>query len=129
MSGIAPYLIAAGFALMGVLLLGSGLTLPVALRAEERPERGFGHSWVLARFGRELESVAGTIVWGLAGIGFIVAALGIVLGQQWWALGAWLGAPLTVAAIALWFGAVPSGAYIAGVMASLTIGWLVFLGR
>lgn len=127
METIAPYLIAGGFALLGILLLGSALTLPVALRTE-RTAKGFGHSWVLSRLGVDAEALIGTIIWGLAGLGFIVAAVGYVFGQQfWWVYGAWLGAPMTIIAIALWFGALPMGMYAAGVMAALTLGWLVFL--
>lgn len=129
METIAPYLIAGGFALLGILLLGSALTLPVALRSE-RTAKGFGHSWALARFGVQTEALIGTIIWGLAGLGFIIAAVGYLFGQQvWWIYGAWLGAPLTIIAIALWFGALPMGMYVAGVMASLALGWLVFLNR
>ncbi len=118
------YLIIAAFALHGAGMLLSGLTLPMATRAEKQ---GFGHSWLLSRFGTETESLIGTIVWGLAGIGYLVAAIGLLLGAGWWVYGAWLGAPLTMVAVLLWFGAVPMGTYLGGVLAALTLGALVFL--
>jgi len=49
------------------------------------------------------------------------------LSTDWWTMFAWVGAPAAVAAIALWFGAVPPGTYIGGMMAALTIGWMMFL--
>jgi hypothetical protein len=121
---ITRYLISAAFLLNGVLMLGAALTLPVALQKEGG---AYGHSWLLSRFGNQVEAVVGTILWGLAGIGFIGAAVGFFIGADWWQLFAWVGAPATVAAIALWFAAVPPGTYVGGMMAALTIGWIAFL--
>ena len=121
---LTRYLISAAFLLNGLGMLGAALTLPVALR-----KRGgaYGHSWLLSRFGTETEAVVGTILWGLAGIGFIGAGIGFFIGAEWWQMFAWVGAPADIAAIALWFMAVPPGTYVGGMMAALTIGWMVFL--
>lgn len=118
------YLIAAAFALHGFGMLGAGLTLPVAMRSSDK---GFGHSWLFSRVAPGAEPVIGTILWGLSGVGFIIAGAGLAFGAAWWELGAWLGAPLTILAIALWFGAVPVGTYVGGVLAALTLGSLVYL--
>lgn len=118
------YLIAAAFALNGFGMLIAGLRMPVSL---QREGDDFGHSWLLSKLGPQTEAILATIIWGLAGIGFIVAGVGLALGQGWWVYGAWLGAPLTITAVALWFGAVPSGTYAGGVLAALTIGALVWL--
>ena len=115
------YLIVAAFALHGIGMLGGGLTLPLVQR---KPDSAFGHSWLLSRLGA-LEPVIGTILWGLAGLGFIVAAAGFGLDAEWWRLGAWVGAPLTIVVVVLWYGAVPPGTYVGGVLAALTIGALV----
>ncbi len=123
MDTISLYLIAAAFGLHGIGMLGSALTLPLAI---QKSEKGFGHSWLLARFGTQVEAVAGSIIWGLAGIGFLVAGIGLALGASWWEMGAWLGAPMTIIAIVLWFGAVPMGTYVGGVLAALTLGALVY---
>jgi len=124
MNQTGVYLIAAAFALHGFGMLLAGLRMPVTLQREGQP---FGHSWLLSRLGLQTETVLATIIWGLAGIGFIVAGVGFALEQGWWVLGAWLGAPLTIAAVALWFGAVPAGTYAGGVLAALTIGALVWI--
>jgi len=121
---VTRYLISAAFLLTGLGMLGAALTLPVALR---EPGGAYGHSWLLARFGPQVEAVVGTILWGLAGLGFIGAAVGMFLGANWWTMFAWVGAPSTIAAIALWFAAVPPGTYVGGMMAALTIGWMMFL--
>ncbi len=118
------YIIAAAFGLQGFALMAAALSLPAAVR--KPVGESFGHSWVLARFGPEIEGVVGTILWGLAGLGFIVAGVGLALGGSWWTLGAWLGAPLTIIAVAAWFGSEPPGAYLGGVLAALTLGALIF---
>lgn len=123
MDTFGRYLVAIAFALHGVGMLGAGLTLPLMTR---KTDSGFGHSWLLSKAGPQVEAVAGTIIWGLAGIGFVVAAAGFLLGQSWWTFGAWLGAPATILAVALWFGAVPMGTYVGGVFAALTLGVLVY---
>lgn len=116
------YLISAAFLMHGIGMLGAGLTLPAAMR---KPESGFGNSWLLARLSPGTQAVIGTVLWGLAGIGFIGAAVGYFLGAEWWRMFAWLGAPTTIAAIALWFGAVPPGMYAGGVLAAIVLGALV----
>lgn len=121
MNTLSLYLTAGGFVLMGLLIGWAGIGMPAALRGRE----GESHrSWLLRRLPLETEILIGTILWGLAGIGLIVAGAGLALSQGWWQYGAWLGAPLTIAAVALWFGVVPAGAYVAGVFAALTIGAL-----
>ena len=121
---ITRYLISAAFLATGILMLGAALTLPIALQEEGG---AYGHSWILSRFGNRVEALVGTIIWGLAGIGFIGAAVGFFIGADWWQLFAWVGAPATIAAVALWFAAVPPGTYVGGMMAALTIGWIAFL--
>lgn len=121
---LTRYLITAAFILNGAGMLGAALTLPVAL---QKPDQSFGHSWLLRRFGVQTEAVVGTILWGLAGIGFIGAGIGYVLEAPWWQLFAWVGAPANIAAIALWFAAVPPGTYVGGMLAALTLGWIAFM--
>ena len=122
------YLVAAAFGFTGIGLLMAALGLPRTLRSDGG-KATFGHSWLLSRLGTEKEVLIGTILWGLAGLGFIIAGAGMALQVSWWAWGAWLGAPLTIVAIVLWFGAIPSGTYAAGVLAALTIGALLFYLR
>jgi len=121
---LTRYLITAAFILNGIGMLGAALTLPVAL---QKPDQPFGHSWLLRRFGVQAEAVVGTVLWGLAGIGFIGAGIGFFLDASWWQLFAWVGAPANIAAIALWFAAVPPGTYIGGMLAALTLGWIAFM--
>ena len=120
---LARYLISAAFLLNGIGMLGAGLTLPIVLRKKDQL---FGHSWVVARFGTQAEAVTGTILWGLAGLGFIGAGIGYFLQASWWQSFAWLGAPADILAIALWFGAIPPGTYVGGMLAALTLGWIAF---
>lgn len=120
------YLVSAAFAMHGLGMLGAALTLPIALRSGKA--QGFGHSWLLQRFGTDTEALLGTIIWGLAGLGFLVAAVGFLISAPWWVFGVYLGAPLTVVAIALWFGSVPAGAYAGGVFAALALGVAIFAG-
>ena len=121
---LTRYLITAAFILNGLGMLGAALTLPVAL---QKPDQPFGHSWLLRRFGVQTEAVVGTILWGLAGIGFIGAGIGFFMDASWWQLFAWVGAPANIAAIALWFAAVPPGTYVGGMLAALTLGWIAFM--
>lgn len=121
---LTRYLITGAFLLNGIGMLGAALTLPVAL---QKPDQPFGHSWILRRFGTQTEAVVGTVLWGLAGIGFIGAGVGYFLDATWWTYFAWVGAPANIAAIALWFAAVPPGTYIGGMMAALTLGWIAYL--
>ena len=122
-SNFSRWLISAAFLVHGIGMLGAGLTLPMAIR---KTDSGFGHSWFFERCGTQVEAVAGTILWGLAGIGFIGAAVGLFMSQNWWVLFAWVGAPATLLAVLLWFGAVPMGTYAGGVLAALTLGALIF---
>jgi hypothetical protein len=118
---LSLYLTAGGFVLMGVLIGWAGIGMPATLRGDG----GDAHrSWLLRRLALETEILIGTVLWGLAGLGLVIAGVGLGLAQPWWQYGAWLGAPLTIAAVALWFGVVPAGAYVAGVFAALTIGAL-----
>jgi hypothetical protein len=122
MDKLTFYLIVGAFAMHGLGMLAVGLSLPKQL---QNPKGAFGHSWALRRLGPVPESVAGTVLFGLAGIGYLIAAVGLFLGAAWWPLGAWLGAPLTIVAIALWFGSVPAGTYAGGVLAAVTIAIMV----
>lgn len=117
------YLISAAFVLHGLGMLGAGLYLPIAMRSEG----DFGRSWLLSRWGERFSAITGTILWGLAGLGMMGAGVGLFLGASWWTAFGWLGAPATILAIALWFGAVPMGAYAGGILAALLLGALVFM--
>ena len=90
---LTRYLITGAFLLNGIGMLGAALTLPVAL---QKPDQPFGHSWILRRFGTQTEAVVGTVLWGLAGIGFIGAGVGYFLDATWWTYFAWVGAPANI---------------------------------
>jgi hypothetical protein len=69
--------------------------------------------------------LVGVVVWAIAGIGFIGAAVGFWQGAEWWRSWAWVGSIFTLVAIGLWFGSVPVGVYVGGALAIATIVYLV----
>ena len=104
--------ISGAFLTHGLGMVGGAVAIALA-----REGAGFGRSWLLARAGRPLETAVGVLLWGAAGIGFIVAAIGFFRYDGYWMTAAWVGAPATVAAIVLWAGVVPTGTYVGGLLA------------
>lgn len=123
--GIWRYLISGAFLMHGLGMLGGAIM--VALVGEAAERNGFGQSWLLSKGGAALQSTLGVLIWGAAGAGFVAAAAGFYLDQAWWTNAAWVGAPATLLAIALWAGAVPPGTYAGGALAVATIVYLLVL--
>lgn len=116
------WLVTGAFALHGVGMAGAAGYLPWSIRD---PKASFiGASWILGAGG--LSITIGVIVWLIAGVGFIGAAVGFWQGAAWWRLWAWVGSVFTLLAVGLWFGSVPFGVYVGAALAVGTIGYLVF---
>lgn len=82
-----------------------------------------GPSWLLGK--GLVASVVGVVVWVIAGAGFIGAAWGFWQSAPWWTTAAWIGSIGTIAAIALWAGAIQPGMYAGGLLAVGTIVYLL----
>lgn len=120
-SGTMKWLVTGAFAAHGLGMLGAAGYMPWSIRS---PKQDFvGASWLLGN--GVLAIVIGVTLWSVAGAGFVAAAVGFWQGAEWWRLAAWVGSAFTIAAIALWAGHVPFGAYVGGALAIGTIGYLV----
>ena len=121
-TGIAKWLISGAFAAHGMGMLGAAGYLPWSMRAAKADF--VGASWLLGS--GPLAILAGVVVWAIAGVGFIAAAVGFWQNADWWQLYAWIGSIFTLLAIGLWIGRVPFGVYVGGVLAVATIGFLIW---
>lgn len=112
------WLIVGAFGMHGLGMLGAAGYLPFDAK------RSFiGESWLFG--GEGLSSIAGVVVWGIAGLGYLAAAIGFWRDTPWWQAAAWVGAAFTIAAIALWIGKVPGGVYVGGLLAVATVAYLI----
>jgi hypothetical protein len=118
---IGKLLVAAMFLGHGLAMAGSGAYLPWSIRGTTGDY--VRDSWLLGGGGPAV--AAGTVIWLAAGVGFILAAVGVWQGWDWWRTAAWAGAAATLLALGLWFGSVPAGAYAGGVLAAATLAYLV----
>jgi len=120
-AGTIRLLVAGAFGMHGIGMIGAAAYLPWSMRS---PKGDFvGASWLLG--GGTLASIAGVIVWLIAGAGYLAAAVGFWQGALWWCSVAWVGAIFTLIAIALWFRSVPFGVYVGGTLAVATVVYLL----
>ena len=118
-TNIVKWLVTGTFGLHGVGMLGAAGYLPWSIRKGDF----VGASWLL---GSGAAAIAiGVLVWAIAGVGFVGAAVGFWQGAEWWRQWAWVGSIFTLAAVGLWFGSVPFGVYVGGALAIATIGYLI----
>jgi hypothetical protein len=86
----------------------SGLIAPFTRRDVGFAER----PWIFAH-GVTPHSAIGRafgLVWLVAAVTLVISGLGLLLGQVWWAVAALAAATLSLAAIVVWWRAVPAGA-------------------
>lgn len=120
-TGTVRWLVTGAFGAHGLGMLGAAGYLPWSMRG---PKSDFvGASWLLGSGVPAI--IVGVVLWGVAGVGFVAAAVGFWQGAEWWRLAAWAGSVFTLAAIALWAGSVPAGVYLGGALALGTIAYLV----
>ena len=120
LSGTWQWIVIGAFALHGVGMLGAAGYLPFDKKG------GFiGASWLLGAGG--LAVALGVVIWAAAGAGYVAAAYGLWRDLDWWRSAATVGAVATLVAIALWFGKVPGGVYVGGLLAvaTLVLVWFV----
>jgi hypothetical protein len=117
------HVIAGAFAIHGIAMAYLGLRLPWTNRSAVTD--GVGPSWLLGQ-GRGAVAV-GVTVWVVAGGAYLGAAIGFRMATRWWPATAWVGAVLTLIAVALWAGRVPRGVYAGGALAGGTIVYLLLL--
>jgi hypothetical protein len=118
--------------LVSIALLMHGLGMiggAVWLALPKGEHRGFGDSWLLIRLGRVPQEIIAVVLWGTAGVSFVAAAYGFWSSASWFSTAIFVGAPATLAAVALWAGAVPVGTYIGAAFAlamllAVGLGWL-----
>jgi hypothetical protein len=120
---ITRWIVSGAFLMHGLGMVGGAIMTTVA---KARDDRGFGRSWLLSGLSRPIEVVLGALLWGAAGLGFLVAAAGFLGGNSYWATAAWVGAAATLVAVALWAGAVPPGTYVGAALAIAVIAALVW---
>lgn len=114
------WLVLVVFAAHGLAMTGTAVYLPWSIRGTKGDF--VRASWLLGS-GRFATAV-GVVVWLLAGAGFIGAAFGLWQNADWWRPAAWIGSSLTLLAIGLWAGRVPSGAYVGGALSAGIIAYL-----
>lgn len=118
-AGLARVVLMVAFVGHGVIMLMAATTIGAGREASA----GFGESWLLP--GGIVGRIAGFAVWGTGGVGFLVAAWALYMFAPWWTGAVLLGGLGTLAAIALWFRAVPSGVYGGGAMALAAMVWVI----
>jgi hypothetical protein len=118
---VGKLVVAAVFLGHGLAMAGSALYLPWSMRATTGDfVRG---SWALGDGGAAL--AVGVVIWLAAGAGFLIAAVGVWQGADWWRSAGWVGAVATLVALVAWAGSVPIGAYAGGVVAAATVAYLI----
>ncbi len=65
-------------------------------------------------------------VWLAVSVGYIAAAVGLILGAPWWHIAAWIAAPISIAMILVYWPAVPAAERYTGQFVNLaTIVYLI----
>jgi len=115
------WLVTGAFAAHGLGMVGAAAYLPWSIRSA----RGdfIGASWLLGS--GTLAIAVGVVVWCVAGVGFIGAAVGFWQGAGWWQAAAWVGSVFTLLAVGLWAGHEPFGVYVGALLAVATILYLL----
>lgn len=73
--------------------------------------------------------VVAAAIWVVSGVAFIAGAWGLFKDLAWWRTALWIGAPATVAGVALWLNrGLPPGLYVGvafsvGIVVALARGW------